>query len=229
MSYDSREWLEADGLGGFASGTASGIRTRRYHAVLLVATAPPWDGWCWSTDSRHGSNPAVINIALTSQRYASDVVCQDGADHIREFKIDPWPRWIYALSNGCEIEHGLLVQPGRAATMLYWRMLKGAGYTLAVRPLMSGRDYHSLHHENPGFNFAPEIINQRVVFHPYDGVPGVAFQTSAAYSHQPEWYRNFLYSKEQERGLDCDGGFGVTRCLSLEPLKGRSDFDHRAS
>jgi len=26
------EWLEADGLGGFASGTVSGIRTRRYHA-----------------------------------------------------------------------------------------------------------------------------------------------------------------------------------------------------
>ena len=35
------EWLEADGLGGFASGTAGGIRTRRYHALLLTATAPP--------------------------------------------------------------------------------------------------------------------------------------------------------------------------------------------
>ncbi|MGH9391116.1 MAG: glycogen debranching enzyme N-terminal domain-containing protein, partial [Vicinamibacteria bacterium] len=33
-----REWLEADGLGGFASGTESGIRTRRYHALLLSAT-----------------------------------------------------------------------------------------------------------------------------------------------------------------------------------------------
>src|SRR5262245_50259982 len=32
------EWLEADGLGGFASGTVPGIRTRRYHALLLVAT-----------------------------------------------------------------------------------------------------------------------------------------------------------------------------------------------
>jgi glycogen debranching enzyme len=35
------EWLEADGLGGFASGTVSGIRTRRYHALLLAATKPP--------------------------------------------------------------------------------------------------------------------------------------------------------------------------------------------
>ena len=36
----SREWLEADGRGGFASGTSTGIRTRRYHALLLAATTP---------------------------------------------------------------------------------------------------------------------------------------------------------------------------------------------
>ncbi|WP_133123485.1 glycogen debranching enzyme N-terminal domain-containing protein, partial [Methylobacterium frigidaeris] len=35
---DPREWLEADGLGGFASGPVAGPRTRRYHALLLAAT-----------------------------------------------------------------------------------------------------------------------------------------------------------------------------------------------
>ena len=40
-SKGSAEWLEADGLGGFASGTVSGIRTRRYQALLLAATNPP--------------------------------------------------------------------------------------------------------------------------------------------------------------------------------------------
>ena len=35
------EWLEADGLGGFASGTVGGARSRRYHALLLAATTPP--------------------------------------------------------------------------------------------------------------------------------------------------------------------------------------------
>ena len=30
------EWLEPDGLGGFASGTVGGARTRRYHALLLA-------------------------------------------------------------------------------------------------------------------------------------------------------------------------------------------------
>ena len=40
---DATEWIETDGLGGFASGTTSGIRTRRYHALLLAAAAPPAD------------------------------------------------------------------------------------------------------------------------------------------------------------------------------------------
>jgi glycogen debranching enzyme len=36
----TREWLEPDGLGGFASGTSTGIRTRRYHALLLYKATP---------------------------------------------------------------------------------------------------------------------------------------------------------------------------------------------
>lgn len=35
------EWLEADSLGGFASGTVSGIGTRRYHPLLLDDADPP--------------------------------------------------------------------------------------------------------------------------------------------------------------------------------------------
>jgi glycogen debranching enzyme len=37
----SREWLEANGLGGFASSSIAGINTRRYHALLTAATKPP--------------------------------------------------------------------------------------------------------------------------------------------------------------------------------------------
>ena len=36
-----REWLVTDGLGGYAMGTVSGLRTRRYHGLLVVATEPP--------------------------------------------------------------------------------------------------------------------------------------------------------------------------------------------
>ena len=45
-----REWLVPDGLGGYAMGTVSGLRTRRYHGLLIVA----------------GDNPARRQLGLAS-------------------------------------------------------------------------------------------------------------------------------------------------------------------
>ena len=36
-----REWLVTNGLGGYASGTISGVVTRRYHGLLVAALPAP--------------------------------------------------------------------------------------------------------------------------------------------------------------------------------------------
>src|SRR5436190_8236959 len=41
LDSGAREWLVTDGLGGYAMGTVCGLRTRRYHGLLVVATEPP--------------------------------------------------------------------------------------------------------------------------------------------------------------------------------------------
>ena len=77
-----------------------------------------------------------------------------------------------------------------------------SGVTLRVRPFLSGRDFHSMQHENGAFRFAAEEDGERVVWHPYDGLPAVARLQNGRYLSQPDWYRNFLYREEQTRGLD---------------------------
>ena len=81
------EWLEAAAQGEFACGTVGGERTRRYHALLLVATHPPGgrivlvngiEAWVTTPNGNH---------PITSQRYMPDVVYPDGwvrkpSDHI---------------------------------------------------------------------------------------------------------------------------------------------------
>src|SRR3569623_1386856 len=37
----TREWLVTNGLGGYASGTVSGVTTRRYHGLLVAALPAP--------------------------------------------------------------------------------------------------------------------------------------------------------------------------------------------
>src|SRR6266446_6169772 len=100
----SNEWLEADGLGGFASGTSTGIRTRRYHALLLTATTPPtgrvvlvngFDAWVETANGK---------FSLSSQCYAPDVMGGDGGQRIEAFGWEPWPHWIFKLEDGTRIE-----------------------------------------------------------------------------------------------------------------------------
>jgi predicted glycogen debranching enzyme len=213
MDIDDRtEWLETDGLGGFASGTTSGIRTRRYHGLLLSATTPPtgrvvlvngMDVWL---DTSGGS------FALSSQRYAPDVVHPDGSSRIVAFTREPWPTWEFETSDGTRIRQEIVVPWRRGATVLTWEIMRAAApATLRVRPFMSGRDYHSLHHENGGFRFDPQLVttdlegagrDTLVTIAPYPGVPPVGIHTNGEYRHAPEWYRNFLYDAERERGLD---------------------------
>ena len=38
----TREWLVSNGLGGYASGTVSGVVTRRYHGMLIAALPSPF-------------------------------------------------------------------------------------------------------------------------------------------------------------------------------------------
>jgi predicted glycogen debranching enzyme len=197
------EWLETDGLGGFASGTAAGTRTRRYHALLLVATAPPADRVLLVNGLEAWVTTPAGRFALSSQRYTPDVLHPDGARRIVEFSPDPWPRWVYKLEDGTRVEHELFVRPGSAAVFLAWRLASVCEQaSLGVRPLLSGRDPHALHHENPAFRFAAEPREGGVAWHPYEGLPSVAASTNGAYRHDPVWYRNFQYDEERARGLD---------------------------
>src|ERR1043166_7133955 len=201
----SREWLEADGIGGFASGTATGIRTRRYHALLLSATTPPtgrlvlvngFDAWIETPKGR---------FALTSQRYVPDVIHPDGALRIADFSVEPWPKWKFKFEDGTELAQEIFVAGAAGVTALTWRLTREVkNVRLFVRPLLSGRDYHGLHKENGVFRFDPMPNGEKVLWRPYEGLPGIyaMYSHNGHYMHEPVWYRNFLYEEERARGLD---------------------------
>jgi predicted glycogen debranching enzyme len=222
------EWLEADGLGGFASGTVSGVRTRRYHALLLSAVTPPTGRFVLVNGLEAWLETPDGTIALSSQRYGPDVVHPDGASRIESFEPEPWPRWRFRLGEGRFLEQELFVPRGQQLVVISWRLsgpregpsMENA--VLHVRPLLSGRDYHSLHHENPGFRFEAAVEGERVSFTPYAGVPGIEARLNGRYLHGPLWYRNFLYSEERDRGLDCTEDLASPGTFSWDQSSGEA-------
>ncbi|GMU83997.1 MAG: 4-alpha-glucanotransferase [Planctomycetota bacterium] len=199
------EWLEVDGLGGFASGTVGGVRSRRYHGLLMSATNPPtgrmmlvngFDAWL--------ETPAG-KFALSAQEYAPGVVHPENRPALESFALEPWPTWVLRLGDGTRIRQEVFIRHGAPLAVVTWNLLTspaGGTITLNVRPFLSGRDYHALHHENAAFRFEPERSDGHLVWTPYDGVPSIVSCANAEYQHAPLWYRNFLYERERDRGLD---------------------------
>jgi predicted glycogen debranching enzyme len=203
MLDPNSEWLETDGLGGFAAGTVSGIRTRRYHALLLHARRPPTERMVLVNGFDAVLDTADGSFAISSQAYLPDVVHPDGATRIASFASAPWPRWVFQLPDGTRVEQELLVPHGASAVVIAWRLAAPTQRAvLRVRPFLSGRDYHSLHHENSEFGFAPEQRGERLTWRSYAGVPAVFARTNGLYRHDPQWYRNFRLDAERARGLE---------------------------
>ena len=131
------------------------------------------------------------------------MVHPDGDRRIVDFQIEPWPTWIFRAEDGTEISQEVVACHERGHVIVRWRRLASSGpVQLMVRPLLSGRDYHALHHENPGFDFNAEVTGARVLWRPYPGVPPISAVSDGSYRHEPVWYRNFQYDAERERGLD---------------------------
>jgi predicted glycogen debranching enzyme len=221
MINPSSEWLEADGLGGFAFGRADGVRTRRYHAVLAVATTPPtgrtvlvngFDAWVETADGRY---------ALTSQRYTPDITHPDGAARVTSFTRDPWPTWTFTLPNGLEVIQELVGARNAPLVALSWRLAQPGTARLIVQPYLSGRDVHGLHHENATFRFDARVAGPRVTWQPYTDLPPVIALANGDYVSDPAWYRRFQYDEERARGLDFVEDLGTPGHFTFS-------LDHRA-
>ncbi|OAJ64651.1 amylo-alpha-1,6-glucosidase [Paraburkholderia ginsengiterrae] len=204
------EWLEADGFGGFASGTVGTLRTRRYHALLLSAPRAPGgrvvlvngvEAWLEADGQRY---------PLSMQRYVPDVIYPDLTTRLLAFGTEPWPTWRIQIDAHWVCIAETFVSKAAGETVLRWRLESAErtalpnAFTLKVRPLLSGRDYHALHHENPAFNFNAQTSGDQgcVSWQPYGDRPVIRAATNGTYLHAPDWYRNFCYVRERERGLD---------------------------
>ena len=197
------EWLETDGLGGYASGTAGLVRTRRYHALLLAAASPPTGRFVLVNGVEAFVATPSGTFPLSAQAYAPGVIHPEGQRLLTRFDADPWPRWRFALPDDTTIEQALTVAHGRSQVLLTWRLVQPRpGVTLTVRPLLSGRDHHALHRENPAFRFDEQWHDGRLTWRPYPGVPAIEALANGAFTREPVWYRNFLYKEERARGLD---------------------------
>lgn len=122
-SASSREWLEANGIGGYASSTISGANTRRYHALLTAATRPPLGRITMLSKFEETVTIDGESYELSSNQY-HDKVFPEGYKSLKSFRLDPFPIWTYEIG-GNEIEKAIFMVYGANTTVCQWSVVSG--------------------------------------------------------------------------------------------------------
>ncbi len=198
----SREWLETNGIGGFACGTISGANTRRYHGILTPATNPPLGRITMVSKFEETLIIDGNTYQLSSNQYPNSVD-PEGYKYLKSFALSPFPTWIYEVE-GIEIEKSLFMVHGSNSTVVQFKIKASkVKVELELKPLLSFSDYHALQHETSDFNPNYEVFDHLVYLKPYAEIPEMYFTHNAQTIEKTGfWYRNFEYAIEKERGFD---------------------------
>ncbi|MCU1311620.1 MAG: putative glycogen debranching enzyme [Candidatus Angelobacter sp.] len=200
-----REWLETNGLGGFASSTITGLNTRRYHGLLVAATQPPVGRSVLLSKLEEVLTIGDRRYELSSNQYPG-IVYPQGYVYLKEFRLDPYPIFTFEVDD-VRIEKHVCMINGENTTVVQYKIAsklkKGVEVRLELRPLISFRDYHATTHENSTLNPDVAIAPGLAAVTPYSGMPTLYFGHNAnSVQATGEWYRRFQYEQERRRGLD---------------------------
>ena len=202
----AREWLETNGIGGFASGTIAGINTRRYHGLLIAATTPPTGRLLLLSKLEETVVIDGKRFELSANKYPNTIY-PEGFNFLKNFRLAPFPAWTFELED-LEIEKTIIMPHGENTVIASYAIKSKVQspkpeVVLEIRPLLGFRDFHSLRHEETNFDADFKVSENLVSMQPYKTFPALHFGFSNGEVEKTGyWYRNFEYDIERERGFD---------------------------
>jgi predicted glycogen debranching enzyme len=190
-----REWLVTDGLGGYAMGTVAGLRTRRYHGLLVVAAGGPSARMLGLA----ALDPVLVagdaRYRLATDEWASGDVDPRGYEHLVSFELDDGvPRWRWQIGD-IVLERELAMTHGRSAVGVVHRLLRAdRPVTLELAPLCTWRSVHG-----ERWASGDPAVEATADGFAFEGAYRVA---GAGWTSGGSWYRGVRAREEAARGLN---------------------------
>ena len=197
-----REWLECNGLGGWASSTLAGAHTRRYHGLLVAATQPPVGRMVLLSKLDETLVLESRRYELSCNRYPG-ALHPRGFEHLVSFTRDLFPVFEYE-AGGVRLRKTIAAVNGENTTLILYEVLRApSAFEIELRPFVAYRDYHSMMHANDGIRREAQFEHGVLGMRPYQNTPALFISApETSFEAKTEWYYNFEYSVEQYRGLD---------------------------
>ncbi|MCF6155684.1 MAG: glycogen debranching protein [Candidatus Brocadia sp.] len=218
-----KEWLETNGIGGYASSTIIGANTRRYHGLLMAATRPPLGRTLMLSKLEEFLSIEDKEFPLSTNLYP-DAVYPSGYKNLTQFSLTPFPTFHYSI-DGIHVKKIVFMVHGENTTVILYQVKSRdklpSTLTMKVRVMVAFRDYHWLTRENPSFKTDYKILANGICLQPYDTLPPLyLFFNAQSMDNSSFWYKNMEYPKEIERGMDAHEGHFSPFALHFDLNKG---------
>lgn len=203
--FTSREYLLTNGKGGYASSTLADCHTRKYHGLLALPV--PALGKIYMLLSK-----LELSVVSGSNQYDLSVnqfpnaLFPDGFRYIRSVVVGSTPVTTYAMDEGKFLLKKSISMPrGKDSVLVRYELVDAPKpVMLKVVPFLAYREIHAVARQNgdirPRTYFEPDGFK----IDPYPNLPALYIQTSrlSTFYPAPDWWRNFEYLLEQERGYE---------------------------
>ncbi|MDB5077577.1 MAG: putative glycogen debranching enzyme [Chloroflexi bacterium] len=201
-----REWLVTNGLGGYASGTVSGIPTRSYHGLLVAALDPPAERTVLVGGMIEWATYDGARFPLSAFEYGDGTLDPQGYRHIQSFSLEGTvPVWVFVQADAW-LERRVWMRRGTNTTYVMYSLLRAtAPVDLEITPLVTYRSFHALS-SGRGWQIGVEEISQGARIQAYDGaVPFYLRAEGGQFAPGGAWWWNLRYRAEAARGLNAQG------------------------
>ena len=196
-----KEWLIANGIGGYASSTVIGANTRRYHGLLVAPLIPP--------ASRHLLISKVdesIRIGNESFNLYTNLCknfVSDGYKYLESFEKNYIPVFNFEVNN-VKLTKKITMIHGRNTVVLVYTVKTGEQEaTLTLAPIVTFRDFHRIN-TNASYNVFQKIDGRKVRLEINGNrqTPIYTYVSDGNYiEHFNDTFNNIYYLKEDERGF----------------------------
>lgn len=198
------EWLETNGLGGYASSTIYNCNTRKYHGLLIVPI--PEYGSRYVLLSKYFTKVVVkkISFELSTSKFPG-VYYPNGHKYIRSFSYqNSYPQVLYQIGDARILKSIMMLQNSNAVIVRYDVLESEHPLSFQVNPLLAYREYHALQKNNLSIQVGVTTDKGGWSISPYIGMPPMFFKTNCntKFHPAPEWFENFEHLKEKARGYD---------------------------
>lgn len=208
-----KEWLITNGRGGYASGTAVGIPTRKYHGLLVAAARPPLQRWLLLSATLEKIGVSGRQYDLSSFQFGRTIHPR-GYEYQTDFEysIDPagsWVRFTYE-QDGAVLRKEITMPKNRDEVLIRYH-LQGPSdepLSLEIHPFTPMRDFHSVTRAFPEC-YSTSEIREFVAVDAYADGPRLWLSTErldrgpdVSFIRHPEWWYGLIYQEDVARGVE---------------------------